>query len=232
MKIEMILVLGLVSGLKHAFDADHIAAVSALVSKNKKVVTAVKAGVWWGIGHTFTLMLVGLAVLVFGLFIPEKVATGFEFFVALMLITLGLANLRNGILSQFHFHLHKHDDDEHLHIHKHAEGSKPHDHAHHHPNRGKAFAIGAIHGLAGSAAVTLLILSTIKSVPAGLIYILLFGVGSVAGMALFSMIICMPMLIASRRYDSFQRFTIAGSGLLSLIIGVGLVHEIAGPFFP
>lgn len=224
--MEAILLLGFISGLKHALDADHIAAVSTLVSKNKKISLAIKAGGWWGVGHTSTLLLVGSLVLLFGLMIPEKVALGFEFFVALMLIVLGAVNLRTGFINKFHIHKHEHDEAEHLHVHVHEEGHQPHDHKHSHPNRKKAFAIGAIHGLAGSAAVTILVLTTIKSIPAGLIYIALFGAGSILGMLLFSVIIGMPFLIASQRFSNAQNFSIIGSGLLSIVVGLNLAGDI------
>lgn len=226
MKIDLILLLGFVSGIKHALDADHLAAVSTLVSKNKKLLPAIKAGGWWGIGHTTTLMIVGSMVLFFGVIIPEKIAIGLEFIVALMLIVLGLINLKTGIIQKFHIHKHEHDAAEHLHIHVHSEGDAPHDHKHTHPNRNKAMAIGAIHGLAGSAAVTILVLSTLKNIPTGLMYIALFGVGSIIGMSVFSVIIGLPVFLASRRYNNIHRMSIIGSGVLSLIIGINIVRHI------
>lgn len=226
MKTIALMVLGFLTGMKHALDTDHIAAVTALVTRHKKLSSAIWAGGWWGVGHTFTLMLIGFFILLFGLSIPEKVAIGLEAIVGLMLIVLGSINLKVGYLEKFHLHKHQHDSHEHIHLHGHEEGNKPHDHEHSHSHNLKALVVGSVHGIAGSAALMLVVVATIKSTLMGLFYIAVFGVGSIMGMAIFSLIIGLPISIANNKLSGISRYITMGSGLFSVIIGFLFIFDV------
>lgn len=226
METILMLFFGFVTGIKHSVETDHIAAVSTIVTRSKKISSAVFAGSWWGVGHTLTLLLLGFIVLMFGITIPERAGIGLELFVGVMLIILGIINIKTGIIRQIHIHRHSHQSPAHIHIHYHNDGDNPHEHLHHHKsfNRIKSLIIGVVHGIAGSAVLTLLVLSTIKSIPLGLLYIALFGMGTVAGMTLFSLILGLPISLVSRRYKNFQRLSVIFSGALSVVIGILLVN--------
>ncbi len=201
-----LLFLGFLIGMRHAMEADHLAAVATLVSKNHSLKQAIKLGSLWGLGHTITLFLFGSLVLLTDLFIPEIAANWLEFFVGAMLVALGLDLLRRLYKERIHFHFHRHQSNEihfHAHSHKNATGDKNFDHAspsshqHQHIDLNKlswrALFVGVLHGMAGSAALILLTLETIDSPLEGLAYIALFGVGSIIGMGILSYIISIPL---------------------------------------
>jgi ABC-type nickel/cobalt efflux system permease component RcnA len=227
--------LGLVFGLKHATEVDHVVAVSAIVSEHRSVLRSALVGGLWGAGHTASLVIVGVMVLVFRVAIPASVARWLEFGVALMIITLGaLAVLR--VLrkrADVHLHRHSHDGQSHVHIHFHEQGSEHEavptskaSHSHAIAQIGfKPFLVGAMHGLAGSAALTLLVLTQIPSVSLGLLYLAVFGIGSTAGMLLMSGLIGLPFALSAGRISrlNFGLQTIAGA--LSIAFGLWYAYE-------
>ncbi len=210
--------LGFVLGLKHAFDADHIVAVSTIVSQTKSLKKSSLAGAIWGVGHTTTLFLVGLVILIFKLAIPDKLALSFQFTAGVVLVVLGVDVLRKVIKEKFHLHKHQHGDRVHTHLHPHKE-SPLHDHTH------KSFVVGTIHGLAGSAALMLLVLTAVKSIFQGLLYILIFGVGSIVGMLIVSGIIALPFLL-SAKFDKINKIVKIFSGTISIVLGFTIMYEI------
>lgn len=228
METLLILFFGFVTGIKHSVETDHVAAVSTIVTRSRNVSSAIFAGSWWGVGHTLTLFLFGFIVLLFGVTIPDRAGMGLELLVGVMLVVLGVINIKTGIIKHVHFHRHRHDSSKHIHIHSHDHGNNPHEHKHQHNNftTARAVIVGIIHGAAGSAALTLLVLSTIKSVPLGLFYIAVFGIGTITGMALFSLILGFPISLASRKYKNFQHLLVILSGTLSVVIGILLVNTI------
>ena len=175
--IFAIFVAGLIMGLRHALDADHIAAVSTMGSSSWKI--ASKIGAVWGIGHTAAFLIAGAAALVFGLRISEALADKFELAVGVVLILLGFDLIRKVIREKIHAHEHTHDGSTHTHFHSHLSSD-----AHHHYHR--PFAVGALHGLAGSAALFILILGSADSVAAGFVFLLTFGIGLILAMAAIS----------------------------------------------
>lgn len=208
---------GLFLGLKHAFDIDHLVAVATLVTEHKNTLRAALIGVFWGIGHTTALFIVGLIILLLKINIPERVSFSLEFLVALMLIGLGINALRSQTQS-LHTHSHRHDHEHHTHPHV------THLHAHH-----RSFAIGVVHGLAGSGAIMILVLSSFRSLIGGLIYILLFGIGSVVGMTLMSIAMGLPFIYSAKKFASFNQVEknlrlIAGTASISF--GLWLAYEI------
>jgi sulfite exporter TauE/SafE len=220
--------LGFVLGLRHALDADHLIAVSTIVSEQRNLWKSALVGGLWGLGHTASLMIVGVLVLVLRLSIPAKVALSFEFSVALMLILLGahaLWKFRQGE----HFHLHAHREGGPLHIHFHSHLKSPETTGSHHSiSLGrKPLWVGMVHGLAGSAALTLLVLTTLPSPLHGLIYMFVFGVGSIAGMLLMSTTISLPFVLTARRFDRFNHQIRLLAGTMSVLFGGFLAYQIA-----
>lgn len=225
MSLIATLLYGFWIGLKHAFDADHIIAVTTIVSEHRSIFRSSLVGAFWGLGHTASLLIVGVAVMLMRVSIPHGAAPWMEAPVGLMLILLGAMSLRRALRGdalKIHSHAHSHGDGpphEHLHIH----GGGDHDHKHYALRIGrKPFVVGMVHGMAGSAGLMLLVLSTIESALLGLIYIAFFGLGSVGGMLLISMLISLP-LRAARVGAAVQVI----AGLFSAAFGLWLIFELA-----
>ncbi len=236
-----VLGLGLVFGLKHATEVDHVIAVSTIVSEQRKLSRAALVGGLWGVGHTASLMLVGAMVLLLRVAIPERVANWLEFGVALMIIALGVNACLRALRrrTDIHLHKHQHGDDEvaHAHVHFHEPGMEPSDlpsaaHAHaathsHAVTRigFKPLLVGAMHGLAGSAALTLLVLTQINSPAIGLLYLTVFGVGSIFGMLLMSGLVGLPFALSARRFNGIHYGLQALAGVVSIAFGFWYAYE-------
>lgn len=223
--------LGFLIGIAHAFEADHVAAVSALVAGKTRTSALLRHGALWGVGHTLTLVLVGGVVLVLGIGISDRMALGMEGVVGLMLIGLGLNVLYRLRRDRVHFHLHSHQAmPPHLHLHSHAGETRPHDPAHHHhahPDRSAwtTLLVGMVHGMAGSSALILVVAASIQSLWGAVAYILLFGVGSILGMAAMSLALSVPLTLTARL---MTRANLALQVLIGAIsIGVGTLHTVA-----
>jgi ABC-type uncharacterized transport system, permease component len=217
------LVFGLVFGLKHAVEADHLAAVSTIVSERKSLLSSSLVGGLWGIGHTIALLVAGLAVLLLNVRIGERAALALEFAVALMLIALGgnaLRRLLGG--GRLHLHAHRHGSRAHVHPHVHDVAEEAIADSHHRLRFSlRPLAVGLIHGLAGSAALMLLVLATVTSRMAGLAFIVVFGVGSIGGMMAMSLLLGLPLQLTASR---FARTHIAVQVLAAVFsIGLGVV---------
>lgn len=220
-----VLALGFFLGMRHATDADHVVAVSTIVSRQRSLRAALPIGALWGLGHTLTILLVGGAILLFGVVIPPRLGLGMEFSVALMLVVLGALNVRS-VLKDARSLAHQHAGAGHSHG-SHSHGSHSHGHDEQ-PARGtlRPLLIGVIHGMAGSAAVALLVLGAINSPMLGVVYLLVFGVGTIAGMVLITCVLAVPLAVAAPRFASFQRWLAIGTGLASVAMGALLVYEI------
>jgi cytochrome c biogenesis protein CcdA len=230
-----LLALGLVFGLKHATEVDHVVAVSTIVSEHRSVLRSALVGGLWGLGHTASLIIVGVFVLVFRVAIPLRVANWLEFGVALMIIALGVLAVARVIRKRadvhLHRHRHSHDGLTHVHVHFHEDGtehasaaashSSPAPHSHAIAQIGfKPLLVGAMHGLAGSAALTLLVLTQIQSMSLGLLYLALFGLGSTVGMLLMSGLIGLPFAFSGRRLTSLNYGLQTVAGALSIAFGL------------
>lgn len=209
------LVLGFILGIKHAFDTDHIIAVSTMVTEQKNAAKAALIGTFWGIGHTATLLAVGLIVLVLNVSIPDTVSAYFELIIAVILIVTGIQSLITKSHS-FHAHSHHHGEQTHAHIHT----------GHHHDRRRRSFLIGALHGLAGSGALMVLVLATIQSTPLGIIYILLFGIGSIISMTAISFLLGVPLTLSVKQFTAYERGIRILTGMASIVIGLYLAYTI------
>ena len=219
--------LGLILGIKHALDADHLIAVSTIVSEHQSLKWASLIGAFWGLGHTTTLFVVGLLVIGLRLTIPARLALGLEFLVALMLVILGGSILwRSFRVEKLHLHAHAHNPETHAHFHIHAKTEEDHGHSHPFKSMRKPFLVGMVHGLAGSAALMLLVLTTIPAPLAGLSYIVIFGVGSVGGMLILSSLIGLPFILTARRFSVLNRWIRVVAGAASICFGLFLGWEI------
>jgi MFS family permease len=247
-----ILAIGFFLGMRHATDPDHVIAVSTIVSRERSIAKAGLIGALWGLGHTITIVLVGAAIILFNVVIPPRVGLTMEFAVGLMLVLLGVLNLSGitRLLSEKfspahpratgeHAHLHEHDSQVHYHWHSHAAAREHHGDSLSVPqwlgnpvkrlglfHSLRPLLIGIVHGLAGSAAVALLVLSTIHDPRWGVFYLLIFGVGTIAGMMLITAALALPFSYAGTRFGWLNRGLIVGSGVLSFCFGLYISYRI------
>jgi ABC-type nickel/cobalt efflux system permease component RcnA len=220
-----VLILGFILGIKHAIEPDHIIAVSTIASQSKKLIRSTLSGVFWGIGHTATLFIIGVIVILMKGEIPEIWAMSLEFLVGIMLVYLGITSIVS--FKNIHIHQHHHDGDEHKHVHSHKQSSDSHKHIHQHRNTSyiKSLIIGSIHGLAGSAAMILLTISTVKSVWEGAVYILIFGVGTIIGMLFFTTILGIPFVFSAKK-KNINTTLIKFTGSLSTLFGIYYMYNL------
>ncbi len=222
-----ILGLGFLLGLKHATEADHLAAVGTMVSERKNLWSSAIVGGLWGLGHTISLFVAGVFVLLLNFQISEQTERILEFCVGIMLLILGLNVLRKFLKGgKLHFHAHDHNAHEHAHphIHKHAEADEENTH-HGFSFNPRALIIGMIHGLAGSAALMLLLIPTIESKTVGLIYIIIFGIGSIGGMMIMSFLVGLPFHFTAFRASNLNRILQGIAALVSIVIGLTIIYE-------
>ncbi|HTV24871.1 MAG TPA: high-affinity nickel-transport family protein [Polyangiaceae bacterium] len=216
MSLLSVLALGLFLGMRHATDADHVVAMTTLVTRQRNTRAAALLGALWGAGHGLTLLVVGGAIILLGVAVPPRLGLALELGVGLMLIALGVINLRSTTRHLRHAH-------DHAVAHPAAVDGAP--------ARGfRSFVIGVVHGLAGSAAIALLVLSTIRDTGWAFLYLGFFGVGTVAGMMLLTMLLSVPLAAATRRFGggegNVERWLGSVTGALSVAFGLFLVYQI------
>lgn len=223
MEFLTLLGVGFLLGLRHALDSDHLAAVSTVLAERPSLLASGAVGLWWGIGHTLTLLLVGSTVLALGIRIPEQFELIAEFGVAVLLLVLGGTLAAKLYRERWHVHSHLHSDGvPHVHFHSH-ERQEDHRHRHWMVQSIRPLCIGMAHGFAGSAALMLMILASTKEVVAGLLAILIFGIGSIVGMMLIGLTFSVPIMY-SRAIG--QRFFLAAQGMAScasILVGVWMI---------
>ncbi len=220
-----ILTFGFILGLKHAVEADHLAAVSTIVAERKNILSSTIIGGFWGVGHTISLVIVGALVIFLKLQISESVEAKLEAIVGGMLVLLGLNALRKlWQKDKIHVHTHEHTGHKHVHIHGHEDEKKEETH-HFLRFSPRAIAIGMVHGLAGSAGLMLLIVPTISSPMLALSYILIFGVGSIGGMMLMSLLIGLPLHLTAGRFEALNKSILGLAGVFSLVLGFFIIYE-------
>ncbi|MEW7980843.1 MAG: urease accessory protein [gamma proteobacterium symbiont of Phacoides pectinatus] len=234
--MESLLLFGLLIGMRHAMEADHLAAVASLVSRRQSLVETLRQGGAWGLGHTLTLFLFGSVVIFMDTVMPERLAAGLELAVGFMLVLLGGDVLRRVVRERVHFHVHKHGRERHFHAHSHAgEARAEHDPEHHHHPHPQGFPlrallVGLMHGMAGSAAVILLALQTMTSSLQGVLYILVFGIGSMLGMALLSVVISLPMRFSAKRLTWAHNGLQLLVGIVTVVLGLLVIREQGSQF--
>jgi sulfite exporter TauE/SafE len=245
-------VLGFFLGMRHATDPDHVIAVTTIVSRHRTPAGAAMIGALWGVGHTLTIVVVGAGIILLGWVIPPRLGLSLELSVGVMLIVLGLMTL-TGVLQRVtevgtpaagpsdtvHAHPHLHGDYVHTHVHGHEPEVHPHA-----PDQtplahldrwlgrlglyqtARPLIVGVVHGLAGSAAVALLVLATIGNSVWSVLYLLLFGVGTIAGMMLVTAGIAWPVAYAGARFPRLPHRLRITSGVISLLFGLALAYQI------
>ncbi len=189
--------IGVMLGLRHAIDADHVAAIATIVSRERSFGRAARVGALWGVGHSLAVMVVGGAIVLFRISVPPRVGLSLELGVALMLILLGYRS----VMRPAHSHP------------KPGDGRRP-------------LLVGIVHGLAGSAAVALLVLATIPGTWAAVVYLLVFSLGTTGGMIAVTALMAAPAILAERRMARFDRGLRLATGLLSIAFGIFLAHQI------
>jgi len=213
------LVLGLMLGVTHALDPDHLVAVGTLAAESKSFWQSSILGGIWGLGHTTALAVIGGGVLSLKWTIPNGFANGMEIMVGIMIVALGVQLLwRSTQEVTVHAHDHSHDGSIHFHLHFHGKDSSQHQH----PSIRtwpKAFGVGVVHGMAGSAALTLAVMATMPSVLWGLLYIVMFGLGSIGSMVVMSLLLSMPFVLGVRWWAAWQDKVKIGIGLLAVGFG-------------
>lgn len=189
------ILLGVLLGLRHATDADHVVAVTTIVARERSLLRAARVGAVWGVGHTLTLLVLGGSIVAFRLVIPPHVGLGLEFGVAVMLVGLGFQNIRQ------------------------AKQDNP-------PGISRPLVVGLVHGLAGSAAVALLVLTTIRETVPAVAYLLMFGFGTILGMMLVTVLLAAPALYATAKVDRWRAQVRWAAGALSIVFGLLLAREL------
>nr|WP_255573454.1 urease accessory protein UreH [Anoxybacillus sp. ST4] len=196
------LLFGFILGLKHATEPDHVIAVSTIASRTKKLSLSSLAGIFWGIGHTTTLFVVGMIVIGLEQQIPETAAMWLELAVGVMIVVLGITSFRSAYVVSSK----KEVDISHLHL--------------------KSTMIGIVHGLAGSAGMVLLTLTTVDTRLQAVLFILIFGVGTIMGMMLFTTFLGLPFIWMKRKQIVYQ-FTIKAVSLISIVYGLYYMYRIS-----
>jgi sulfite exporter TauE/SafE len=227
--IISILTFGFVLGLKHAVEADHVAAVSTIASEHPSLIGSSFVGALWGIGHTISLLLAGALIVLLHVEISSGVSLALEFIVGLMLIVLG-ANALRKLLRGGHLHMHVHEHGGRVHAHPHLHDRQPKSEAHSHHGvklQRRPVIIGMIHGLAGSGALMLLVLSAIRRPAIALVYVLIFGIGSTGGMMIMSALVGLPAKLTAHRFTRANAILRGVAGVFSVALGLFITFEIA-----
>ena len=249
----IVVALGFFLGMRHATDADHVIAVTTIVTGQRNMMAAALTGLLWGVGHTLTVVAVGFAIILANLAIPYRVGTGMELSVGVMLIVLGMLNVAAflnfrpgswrkasaGGSRQIHTHAHSHGDYVHSHPHGHAPELHPHG-----PDQtplaaldrrfnrswlyrsARPLVVGVVHGLAGSAAVTLLVVAAVRDPAWAIGYLLVFGVGTIAGMMLITLSIASAFRMAGRRSEASSRHLGLAAGVASIVFGLVFAYQV------
>jgi len=244
-----ILSFGFLLGVRHATDPDHVVAITTMVPHQQNLYRSTVVGILWGVGHTLTILLVGGAIILFGLVIPPRLGLAMEFSVGLMLVLLGVLNLNAFWTSLKKITSHRKEGAPiHSHFHTQGSGVPVKRQVYDSPQRTqkdnsstqltqvsdrldlfhvlRPIVVGIVHGLAGSAAVALLILATIRNPVWAISYLFVFGIGTIMGMALITTAIAIPSVYGMRQFVEVNRYLVVSSGLLSLGFGLFLAYHV------
>jgi sulfite exporter TauE/SafE len=211
MTVVSLLIVGFLLGMKHATESDHVAAVATLTPGRHSLFTGIRLGIAWGVGHTTTLLLVGAVVLALGTAVPQRMERTLEFVVGVMLMLLGTDVIDRAVRGRGQC------------------ATQSEVACVHHPVQRlpvRALAIGMVHGLAGSAALILLSLQTVRSISMGIAYIFVFGLGSIAGMALLSLAIAVPLQLSSAHSRRLHAAAMVCIGIATVLLGACTVYRI------
>jgi hypothetical protein len=220
-----VLAIGFLLGLKHATEADHVTAVATLVAGQRSLQQVIRQGVLWGLGHSLMLFSIGFVVLTLGHKIPSHLAQTLECAVGAMLIIMGADVLRRMMIGRHQVTWHRRHSRE-IGCPLVHEKSQPRK-VTQHPGSLRALMVGMVHGMAGSAALIVLSLGAMQSPALAVLYIVIFGIGSIAGMAALSTAMAYPMRLSAKVFGEGQRMIIAGIGAFSCALGATVIYRIA-----
>jgi len=247
----VVVALGFFLGMRHATDADHVVAVTTIVARQRDIGTAALTGLLWGVGHTLTVLCVGSAIILFNIAIPDRIGIGMELSVGVMLVVLGALNVAAYTRFRPRSWRHAFRRSTHARAHPHRHGDYIHSHPHvapdHHPHpddqtplasldrrlgRSRTYrlmrpvVVGVVHGLAGSAAVTLLVVAAVRDPRWAIAYLLVFGVGTIAGMILITMTIASALHLVGGGSELVARRLAIAFGLASVFFGVSFAYHV------
>jgi high-affinity nickel-transport protein len=250
--VLFVVVLGFLLGMRHATDADHVVAVTTIVARQRDLLAAGVTGLLWGIGHTLTIVVVGAAIILFNLAIPYRLGVGMELSVGVMLILLGALNVAAYLrpkLGVFHRggdaslrdNVSPSPHGNYLHSHSHGSALDVHDHLRNRTTllsidrwfgRSRIYGyarpvvVGVVHGLAGSAAVTLLVVAAVRDPRWAIAYLLVFGLGTIAGMMVITMSLASAFRVAGRRSETATGHIGVVLGVVSMVFGVSFAYQV------
>ena len=247
-----ILILGFLAGIRHALEADHVAAVASLATRSSSLKETTRVAAVWGVGHAAALSSMACLLIWLGRALPPGIARALELAAGVMMIALGLDVLRRLRNRRVHFHLHQHGDGRlHLHAHSHPDevshdpdpchdrrhpAHHHHHQEHHHPHSkpllARALLVGSVHGLAGSGAIIILALQGVRSVGLAFAYLAVFGLGSILGMVMFSLVVSLPLSISSRQLGRASGGVETVLGLATVAMGIWMLILGGVPFAP
>jgi high-affinity nickel permease len=206
-------------GFRHAFETDHLAAVSNIVTRRESIFLAMKDGTFWGLGHGFSILMIGFFMLSLRFAIPERYFQSMEGAVGLMIIGLGIFRLwqffRQSPL-HIHRHEHEHDGQKHVHFHFHTSAAQEHTHSHLHRI---SFGVGIIHGLAGSGVLVVAAMSAMKTMGSSLLFLIIFSIGCIAGMMVAALVLGLPFFKKFPSLIRIQQVLVIISCALCLVLG-------------
>jgi len=216
-------------GVRHAFEPDHLAAVSTLATRQGRLLDACRLGVAWAVGHTASVGVVVAAILVFGFRLPARLWPAADLLVAFLLLGLGVSVMLRYARGRWHLHVHAHDEGPHLHLHSHAEGAA-HTHVHPRGDARRSLSFGLLHGLAGSAAILVLLVSAAPTRTAQLTYFGAFAIGTMIGMLAVSLSLGVIVRLASERGSRWATLLHLGSAVTSVAVGLALAARVVAGF--
>jgi cytochrome c biogenesis protein CcdA len=224
-----LLALGFLLGLRHALDADHVAAMASLAARSPGIRSTLRVAGAWGIGHASILVVFGTVLVLLGATLPDGVARWLEALVGAMLVLLGIGVLRRIQRVEIHAHVHEHAGDvRHAHLHIHEEGRAAHAHGHARSLVPRALLIGCVHGLAGTAGLILLAVPAMQSGGRAFAYLVVFGAGTILGMMLFSLVISVPLTASLRRLRWMKTGLEATVGAVNVLLGAWILVRSLG----
>jgi ABC-type nickel/cobalt efflux system permease component RcnA len=218
--------IGLLLGLRHAFEPDHLAAVSTLATRPAaRLWSAARLGLVWGLGHTATVGIVVLFIIVLGIQVPERFWPTAELLVAALLVLLGSVVIWRYVRGRWHLHAHSHASGPHLHLHSHSQAAG-HEHQHGTVDARRSLGFGIAHGLAGSGAIAALLVAAAPDAASRIAYFAAFGIGTIVGMLGVSLTLSMAVRAASSKSARWATILHVGAAALSIVAGVVLAQQV------
>ena len=226
--IVAVLAIGGLLGLRHAFEPDHLAAVSTLATRpgGRRLWSAGHLGLIWGLGHTVTVGAVALLIIALGVQLPAGLWPAAELLVAGLLILLGTLVIWRYVRGRWHMHAHVHAAAA-PHFHLHSHGADPsHGHTHAMVDARRSLGFGIAHGLAGSGAIAALLVAAVPDTMSRLVYFAAFSAGTIVGMLGVSLTLSVLVRVAAERSARWATMLHVGAAVMSVVAGVVLAQQL------